>query len=463
MQSTGSLSATFRSPTFIAMFGSAIVHGILALVTLLMPANSRPAENMRLVGIVPAAPETNAAPGSTLPVPNTPSLGTGDTPLLPGLEQWMQAIKPAGADPTRQPAQTIRIPSGGGGLKFPTANVPFPAPGQRIPTAKGSGNPSKKGVKLPRPNAGQYAYDLSRWRPSGSIPNLQEGQVGPGQLSEPNFSGTSGPSDTSNFNSPPQSSANENLRAWLAPQNLPSQPGGTLRAKFPASACSAGRGSVVPIAARFGTDGQYAGNLVLLEESGIPAIDDAAIAKVQSYRVKPEKIDQVFNFQVEVPYSKEVCGDPTPPTPANNSGTAAPSPTASPKPTAVPTSPKVSPSSTAAPNPGTAPSEPSSPPPALPQVQPDNNLRPDAPLPGAATPSTPKSAPAVESLPPPAPAPSTPAPAPTPAPSPADPPPAPAPVDPPPAPEAPPVEPPPPAPAPAPPAESTPAAPPTTP
>jgi hypothetical protein len=127
MQSTGSLSATFRSPTVIAMFGSAIIHGILALVMLLMPANSRPAENMRLVGIVPAAPEANSTPGSTLPVPNTPPPGTGDTPLLPGLEQWMQAIKPAGADPTRQPAQTIRIPSGGGGFKFPTTNVPFPA------------------------------------------------------------------------------------------------------------------------------------------------------------------------------------------------------------------------------------------------------------------------------------------------------------------------------------------------
>lgn len=433
MQSQGFGQSIFRNPTLIAMIVSVGFHGIFALFTLLLPANSRTAENMRLVGIIPTAPQNNIPdpnnndPNAALPVPNAPPLGFGDSPFgTTGLERFLQNPTSNG-QPNRQPAQTAFAPSGGG-LKIPIKDVPFRATGRQIPTFRGGSSSSRRLGPLPtpqRPNLGPSPYnDRSRW--SNGLPALQPEQPS-GSLLDPDQFGAA---DQQFGRKPPISQAKKNLTDFYESQRQTGanisgvQSGGTLTAAFPAAACGAVQGgtTIIPVAARFGTDGRYIGHLSVLEGSGVPALDNVAIDQVTSQRVSSAPVEQIFSFQVQIPYSEAVCPKPAPSNPAPP---APATPGASPVQPGTPTSPLPSPTIPTPTEPKSSPS----PGAATGQPKPDNGLREDAPLPGATSSPSPAPAPAV----PPSPAPSPPAPAapPSPAPSPApaaDSPPAPAPA-----------------------------------
>jgi hypothetical protein len=435
MQSQGFSQSFFRNPTLIAMVVSVGFHGVFALFTLLLPANSRTPENMRLVGIIPTAPQSTIPdtndPNATLPVPNAPPLGFGDSPFgTTGLERFLQNPSPSDAQPSRQPAQTAFAPSrGGGGFNIPIKDVPYRAPGRQIPTIKGGSSSSGRLGPLAtpqRPGSWSSAYDRSQW--GKGLPSLQQGESsgGSGSLLDPGQFG----SGTESFGrQPPISQAKKNLSDFYEAQKQTGaalsgvQSGGTLTAAFPAAACSAalpGGITTIPIAARFGNDGRYVGHLSVLEGSGVPALDNAAIAQVTSQRVTPASIEQIFSFQVQIPYSEAVCPKPTPTTPAPAT------PVTPTTPTTQPSTP-ASTSTPTAPTPSTPTTEPkASPSPGAPTgPKPDNGLRDDAPLPGAAsTPAPAPAAPASPAAPPPAPAPAAePAPAaPPPSPAPAAPP-----------------------------------------
>jgi hypothetical protein len=434
MQSQGYGSSFFRNPTLIAMIVSVGLHGVFAILTLLMPAESRTAEKMRLVGIVPVAPQNNTPandpnnPNGTLPVPGgAPPLGFGDSPFgTTGLERFLQNPSSANSPFGRQPAQTAfaPIPGGASGFKLPPIrDVPNRAPGRPIPTVKSGRFPSRGMGALPTPRqgTGSSAYDQSQF--GSGLPPLQQGSPsGSGSFLNP---GQSDSSDQQFGREPTFSQAARNLRDWYGnQQQLTDQPisgmqqGGTLIAAFPAAACGQTNGATIQVAARFGTDGRYAGNLMVLEGSGVPALDTAAIAKVQSHQVAPASILQAFSFDVAVMPSESVCPTPAPATPAPitpSTPGALPSvkpDTSSPQ---APTSPTPAAPTPAAPTSNPPASEPSQ------QPKPDNNLREDAPLPGAASPAAPAPAPApappiAPSSPLPAPpTPSVPAPAPAPA------------------------------------------------
>jgi hypothetical protein len=449
MQSQGFGQSFFRNPTLIAMVVSVGLHGVFALFTLLLPANSRTPENMRLVGIIPTAPQSTIPdtndPNATLPVPNAPPLGFGDSPFgTTGLERFLQNPSSLDAQPSRQPAQTAFAPSrGGGGLNIPIKDVPYRAPGRQIPTLKGGSASSGRLGPLPTPqrqSRGSSPYDRSQW--GSGLPSLQQGEPsgGSGSLLDP---GQFGSGNESFGRQPPISQAKKNLSDFYETQRQTGasisgvQSGGTLTAPFPAAACSAalpGGITTIPIAARFGTNGRYVGHLSVLEGSGVPALDDAAIAQVTSQRVTPASIEQIFSFQVQIPYSEAVCPKPAPanPVPATPGTTPITQPGAPASPSTL-TAPTPSGPATPDPKASPSPSAPTGP-------KPDNGLRDDAPLPGAASTPAPALTPAASpspAAPPPAPAPTV---EPSPAPAPVAPPPSPAPA--PPAPEpAPPVEP----------------------
>jgi hypothetical protein len=450
MQSQGFGQSFFRNPTLIAMVVSVGFHGVFALFTLLLPANSRTPENMRLVGIIPTAPQSTIPdtndPNATLPVPNAPPLGFGDSPFgTTGLERFLQNPSPSDTQPSRRRAQTAFAPSrgGGGGLNIPIKDVPYRAPGRQIPTLKGGSSSSRSlGPLLTPQRRGSSPYDPSQW--GRGLPSLQQGEPsgGSGSLLDP---GQFGSGNESFGRQPPISQAKKNLSDFYETQRQTGasisgvQSGGTLTAAFPAAACSAalpGGITTIPVAARFGTDGRYVGHLSVLEGSGVPALDNVAIDQVTSQRVTPASIEQIFSFQVQIPYSEAVCPKPAPTTPAPGTPVTPTTPTTQP---GTPTSP----STPTAPTPPTPTTEPkASPSPGAPTgPKPDNGLRDDAPLPGAAStpsPSPAPVAPASPASPPPAPAPAVEL---TPAPAPAAPPPSPAPAAPP-APEpAPPMEP----------------------
>jgi hypothetical protein len=432
MQSQGSGQSFFRNPTLIAMIVSVGFHGVFALFTLLLPANSRTPENMRLVGIIPAAPqgtipETND-PNATLPVPNAPPLGFGDSLFGPtGLERFLQNPSPLDAQPSRQPAQTAFAPSRGGGLNIPTKDVPYRAPGRQIPTFRGGSLSSGRSGPLPTPRqaAGPSPYDRSQW--GNGLPSLQQGQSS-GSLLDPSQFGSS---DQQIGRQQTFTQVAKNRNDFYEDQKQIGpvsgyQPGGTLTAAFPAAACGAVQGGtvVIPVAARFGTDGRYAGRSFVLESPGIPALEDVATKLVQSQVVPPARIDQLFSFQVQIPYSEAVCPKPAPATPDPTPPPTPGIPTTRPGTPASPSAPLPTPSGPATTDPKASPS-----PGTLTGPNPDNGLREDAPLPGAASTPAPAPAPAVPASPPTAPAPA-PAAEPSPAPAPAAPPPSPEPAPP---------------------------------
>jgi hypothetical protein len=455
MQSSASESfaRALRNPTVLAMLGSAGVHILLILISALKPAEGQP-QRFQIVNLPPKASAnklaTNPNPtspnpnGSNLPVPNgLPPVSSSDIPQIgdlpdlstfrmlpsqssvPGINQGfgssidLNRIRPM--DLPQRSFPKIQRPQSGK-TATPDDIMPLQPPGnEQLPALS-----SEKFQSLPsNSNPSQFSTaDKSKLPALASTPfSAQEflyGQQPPQSSSTPNASVASSntPGTESTNNAPTGSSLesrtkltrtveSQRLRVF---QKFSLQKGPLLKATYPQESCSNQKNGTATVYALYGPDGAISTEsdaIQVTQSAPNEAMDQAAIARVSSYRPEARGVYQAFTFPVDI-----VCQAAQPKPSPSPSPTQSPNPkgqSASPRPSTSPSnlpsgSPQ-SPSSTPTPSASQFPSQSPSSLPLAPTSNPvpsssqPSSVSPSAPVPEAPTPpETPSPAPA--SLPP---------------------------------------------------------------
>lgn len=347
------------------MLGSVGIHGVLAIVSLLHPAESQ-TNSLRIVSIAPQ-PAVPKNPGLGLPVPNSlPPINLGKVPQLPPIPSTSAIKIPP----------SMYIPSSGA-LKLPKiTNPPIRsfAPPSLVNPNEAPGNigtlvppnvpPGNNGASTPSSPSGRATPDYSQYSVprSSNLPKLSSGEFQ--QNSEGLYARSSSPSSSESPLGPaPVGATSSEVRAqartWLQAQErrygqkLSLQGGQSLTADYPVEACPSQQQGVARVAAIYGPNGIVA-TREIIESAPNPILDKAAIAEVDRFRPEAANVYQAFNFMVRIPYSTTVCEAAQP----KPSPTQAPSSEASDRPSSNPQPSSPQPSNNSVPQPSFPPAKP---------------------------------------------------------------------------------------------------------
>ncbi|WP_404787493.1 hypothetical protein [Altericista sp. CCNU0014] len=377
MQSTRPeiLSGALRNPTVMAMIGSAGIHGILVLFSVLKPAESLPAP-LRIVNIAPGGsaagqPTNGGLPMNGLPVPNgLPPINLGDVPELSALPDLTKLQKSAsqsvylGSNPSsidlgklsiQNPPQRSVAPN----LPSRTYDIPKNLLGaypRRFNISDYIG-PSASGNK-PLPNPPDYSgYKVD--------PNPSLTRVNPGVSPPASFNTTPNatPDPASTPIAPPEipretpreisPEERGGTKTWAIAkgkelgQDISIQTGPSLSGTYPAEANASGvQETSARVAVLYGPDGSVV-DVQTVRSADNLQMTAAAIETAKTHSIQPNGAYQIVTFEVMLrpaaPLKETVAPNPTAtPTPSPESGSSA-SPKPSPSPSAAGDSPSKAP------------------------------------------------------------------------------------------------------------------------
>ena len=395
----GSFSRNIRNPTLMAMLGSAGFHAVLAMFSLLKPAESQPGR-LRIVSLVPPGTvqtALGAKKATTLPVPSgVPPINMSNVPQFGELPGTTPFALPSGALLPKSNISSIdlrklrtadlpqRSFSVAKSLDFSqsasqnSGNLPSPTAGQMLANQSGNFGSSRSGTFVPPPLPQNPAMPNVASGPmlnGNGLNGLYSGQT-PAPFSSPDGSTVPSSSDPANPTDPGNSTesvgvppvqasspeAKSSVRNWLQAQSLrygqqiSVQTGRPLIATNASEACDAKQGGTVRVAAIYAPNKTFPLNdaIEIIESASTPGLNQAASRAVRKFPIEPAGAYQSFTYSVAVPYSESFCQALQQKTPASSPK---PTDTASPEPT--PTGPELTPTGpskqTSQPKPATEP------------------------------------------------------------------------------------------------------------
>ena len=375
----GSFPRNIRNPTLVAMVGSVGFHGLLAIISVLKPAESQPGR-LRIVSLAPpGAAQTlpSTSQSKALPVPNgVPPISLSQVPPIgqPGIGPFalpMGSLVPKSSISSSdlQKLRTANLPERSfasvtrssdlkqpsfGRMERPNSQIPLQSPEiAKLPPIE-SGFGSSRSERFSPPTSPQY----SNLPPVPSAPLANNGLDGfyGGQpqpltnpdgavaLSDPTIPGNQ-VNTTESVGAPPDQTSSvetkSGFKKWLQAksqlygQQISSQQGRPLVAVNSQEACDAKQDGTALVSAIYAPNGTLAGSesIEILESASTPALNQAALRAVKKYRPEPAEVYQALTFKVAIPYSEAVCQTLQPKT-----ATPQPSGAASSKSTPVPAS-----------------------------------------------------------------------------------------------------------------------------
>jgi outer membrane biosynthesis protein TonB len=340
----GFLKKALRSPTIVAMLGSAGFHGFLVLTSGLGPAEVQP-ERLQIVNLAPIdAPKTlgSTRSKSKLPVPNElPPINLNNVPkswkfpetskLISRSQTFLAETSPASVNlnniqtmdlPQKSFSELIKPKKGGFTLREGNQFLGEPiktiaSKAKPINTFPISPSAPENPELLPTPLASpqnkpddlstkQETQATSTPEPTETIPKESPLPPKPESPSSPIESASSILSSETRevFNQWLQANSLRNI------QEIEGQVGPQLTAVYPLEACASQQQGNAVVAAIYGPDGNLtsgSNSTKVLEPAPTPELTQAARVAVSRYHPPVVNKYQAFMFEVEVFYSEAVC------------------------------------------------------------------------------------------------------------------------------------------------------------
>ena len=325
-------------PTLAAMLGSIAFHGFLAASSQLAPSTSKP-DRLRIVSIAPSPTgrlPANSSSKAALRVPavlppislsQVPKLWTFPNPskltsksqtflsgpIIPSVDlTQIKALDLFGKSPFKDSPSMLQ------GLSEPKSSAKSPE--SLMSKAVQANNfddllASRGSGQMPAVQAQQTDQQQTAGFSQNQPPQTIPSPIANAAATPPAYT----PAPTPKIATKPSESSAEwkvfqqwlQTHSYLTVQELSAQSGPTLTADYPPEACAVKqKGGTAVIAALYGPDGNFAdGNDAIKVITPLPLaeLNQAARAAVSKYHPPAAEGYQAFKFNVEIPYSADVC------------------------------------------------------------------------------------------------------------------------------------------------------------